>query len=89
MPAHQVTRALELERTRRFTELVAERLVANVRSFFTLWEGDVDLPSSRPEGARFRLVVAEYEEYWSTTSVPTTQCRPEKTVVSSSSSMSS
>ena len=27
------------------------------------WEGHVELPASRPEGARLRLVVAEFEEY--------------------------
>jgi hypothetical protein len=29
----------------------------------TLWQGTVTLPSDRPVHARYRLVVAEYEEY--------------------------
>lgn len=63
VPGNEVTRALELHHARRFTELAAEGLVRRVQSFLKLWEGDVDLPASRPEYARFRLVVAEFEEY--------------------------
>jgi hypothetical protein len=29
----------------------------------TLWQGTVTLPPHQPAGARYRLVVAEYEEY--------------------------
>jgi len=63
VPAHEVSRALELHHTRRFSELLADGLLGSVQSLFKLWEGEVSLPPSRPEGARFRLVVAEYEEY--------------------------
>jgi hypothetical protein len=63
VPAHEVTRALELHHARRFTELLSEGLLGGVQSVFRLWEGDVSLPARRPEDARYRLVVAEYEEY--------------------------
>ena len=29
----------------------------------TLWQGTVTLPANQPAGARYRLIVAEYEEY--------------------------
>jgi hypothetical protein len=62
-PADEVMRAMQLHRTRRFTDLAAEGLVGRVTAILKLWEGHVELPASRPEGARFRLVVAEFEEY--------------------------
>ena len=63
VPADEVTRALQLHHARRFTELVKEGLVGRLTSVFKLWEGDVQLPASPPSGSRFRLVVAEFEEY--------------------------
>jgi hypothetical protein len=61
-PADEVMRARELYRTRQFAELAAKELVGRVTSILKLWEGDVVLPAAQP-GARFRLVVAEFEEY--------------------------
>jgi hypothetical protein len=63
VPADEVTRALKLHHARRFTELVKEDLVGRLTSVFKLWEGDVELPASPASGSRFRLVVAEFEEY--------------------------
>jgi len=63
VPADEVTRALQLHRARRFTELAAEGLVGRLMAILKLWEGDVDLPARGPVGTRFRLVVAEFEEY--------------------------
>jgi hypothetical protein len=39
----------------------ASEVVDKVHLWLTLWEGDVTLPEA--DGARYRLVVAEYEEY--------------------------
>ena len=54
---------MQLHRTSRFTELAAEGLVGRVTAILKLWEGDVDLPANLPGDARFRLVIAEFEEY--------------------------
>jgi hypothetical protein len=61
--ADQITRALELHRSGRFSDLVAERLVDKIYLFRPLWEGSVTLPREPGEDARFRLVIAEFEEY--------------------------
>jgi hypothetical protein len=37
------------------------QIIDHIKMWQTLWEGDVTLPS--PDGARHRLVIAEYEEY--------------------------
>jgi len=37
--------------------------VASTPEWPTLWRGSVELPSTSPAGTRFRVVVAEYEEY--------------------------
>jgi hypothetical protein len=37
--------------------------VDTIFSFLLLWEGDVTLPRESAAGSRFRLVIAEYEEY--------------------------
>jgi hypothetical protein len=63
IPANEVARALELHHARRFDALLAEGLVDTGHYVTRLWEGDVSLPASRPAGSRFRLVIAEYEEY--------------------------
>jgi len=63
VPADEVTRALQLHHARRFTELAKEGLVGRLTAVLKLWEGDVELPASWAQGARFRLVVAEFEEY--------------------------
>ena len=47
----------------RHAELVSSGLVGALRGFFELWDGTVTLPEDPSPEARFRLVVAEYEEY--------------------------
>ena len=37
--------------------------MGRLTAVFKLWEGDVELPGGAAPGARFRLVVAEFEEY--------------------------
>lgn len=63
VPGDQIERGLELYKDRRFAELASERLVDKIFAFLTLWEGDVTLPPNAPADRRYRLVIAEYEEY--------------------------
>jgi hypothetical protein len=56
-------RATELLHFREFTALVDESLVKELFITPTLWEGTVRLPDAAGEGARYRLAIAEYEEY--------------------------
>jgi hypothetical protein len=56
----------DLERrfaTRAGTQAIDISHVQPVLLWPTLWQGTVTLPSDRPAHARYRLVVAEYEEY--------------------------
>jgi hypothetical protein len=46
-----------------YDALAQERLIDLIRALQTLWEGDVILPASAPTDGRYRLVIAEYEEY--------------------------
>jgi hypothetical protein len=55
--------ARELLATRDFERLAQDRLVDTVRAWQALWEGDVTLPTSPNEEVRYRLIIAEYEEY--------------------------
>jgi hypothetical protein len=57
----QQARALELVKARRYTELANEGLVAAILRT-PLWDGTVTLPEVLA-GARYRIVIAEYEEY--------------------------
>jgi len=61
--AAEKKRARRLLEGGRFEELVRSGLVSRVRVTPTLWEGAVTLPEPPGPGTRFRLVVAEYEEY--------------------------
>ena len=56
-------RAMDLVRHREFEALIDESLIDRVFITPTLWQGSVTLPESRDPGARYRLVIAEYEEY--------------------------
>ena len=56
-------RAMDLVRHREFEALIDENLIDRVFITPTLWQGSVTLPESRDPGARYRLVIAEYEEY--------------------------
>ena len=62
-PAPELARANELLAAGRHAELVSSGLVGALRGFFELWDGTVALPEEPSPEARFRLVVAEYEEY--------------------------
>jgi hypothetical protein len=56
------TKAVKLLRQRKFDDLLKENLVR----FFvkpTLWEGSVTLPDTPSGSVRYRLAIAEYEEY--------------------------
>jgi hypothetical protein len=68
LPAPQLARGTELLQQRRFTDLVTEGLVDRVFGFLTLWDGTVTFPQE--QDGRFRLVVAEYEEYLTDDSRP-------------------
>ncbi|MFO0887940.1 MAG: hypothetical protein U0790_02215 [Isosphaeraceae bacterium] len=63
VPGNQLARALELHRCRRFGDLVAEGLVDKIFTFPPLWRGTVTLPVEPSSNVRFRLVIAEFEEY--------------------------
>jgi hypothetical protein len=57
-------RAGELVKNRHFDRLTRENLLGP--AFFVsepLWNGNVILPTEHDEGIRYRLVIAEYEEY--------------------------
>jgi hypothetical protein len=58
--ATDVVRGHELLKDRRYGDVLSEDLVDKLFGFLTLWQGTVTLPA---EHGRFRLVVAEYEEY--------------------------
>jgi hypothetical protein len=54
----------ELVATRQFDHLVRENLVGSVFVISeSLWDGNITLPMQPGEGIRYRLVIAEYEEY--------------------------
>jgi hypothetical protein len=58
--AHARVRANDLLKHREFEALIEEGLIGHVFVTPTLWDGAVTLPDSP---ARYRLVIAEYEEY--------------------------
>ena len=60
---HAGIRADDLLKHREFEALIDEGLLGHVLVTPTLWQGTVTLPQSPSEAARFRLVIAEYEEY--------------------------
>jgi hypothetical protein len=60
--AKQQARALELVEAQRYTELANEGLIA-VLLRAPLWDGTVTLPNAPTPDARYRIVIAEYEEY--------------------------
>jgi hypothetical protein len=59
----EIARARELHQSRHFGQLVAEGLVDKLFPFSNLWRGTVTVPEDFSPEARFRLVVAEFEEY--------------------------
>ena len=56
-------RATELLHLREFTALVDENLLGELFVAPRLWNGTVRLPDATGEGTRYRLAIAEYEEY--------------------------
>jgi hypothetical protein len=60
---HQEFRAKELLHQREFAALLDERLIDKIFITPTLWDGDVTLPEPLKAGIRYRLAIAEYEEY--------------------------
>lgn len=61
----ELTRARQLLRERDFTALVKDNLGGQLFALPPLWEGTVTLPTATTGGQsqRYRLAVAEYEEY--------------------------
>jgi hypothetical protein len=61
--AHARVRADDLLQHREFEALIDEDLLGHIFVTPTLWEGTVTLPQFPGGTARYRLVIAEYEEY--------------------------
>jgi hypothetical protein len=57
------TQSEKLLQERKFELLLNQGLLSNVFMAPPLWEGTVTLPEASGPGARYRLVIAEYEEY--------------------------
>jgi hypothetical protein len=62
LAAPAVARARTLAAAREFRTIAAEGLIDAVIGFAPLWQGTVTLPEA-PGSSRYRLVIAEYEEY--------------------------
>jgi hypothetical protein len=56
-------RAKELLKAREFEALIDEGLISQIFVSPTLWEGSVTLPAPTAAATRYRLAIAEYEEY--------------------------
>lgn len=56
-------RATELLKAREFEALIQESLISQIFVSPTLWEGSVTLPARTAAATRYRLAIAEYEEY--------------------------
>ena len=61
--AKQKARANQLLAARDFDTLLKESLIETIYEWPALWSGSIDLPSAPTPNARYRVVVAEYEEY--------------------------
>jgi hypothetical protein len=59
----QRARATQLLQQRQFDVLIKEELIGTVHITPTLWAGSVTLPQAPGGQTRYRLVIAEYEEY--------------------------
>ncbi|MDD5718845.1 MAG: hypothetical protein PHQ53_04080 [Candidatus Krumholzibacteria bacterium] len=62
-PNRARVRATDLLRHREFQALIDEGLIDHIFVTPTLWEGTVTLPQAPGGTARYRLAIAEYEEY--------------------------
>ena len=56
-------RAVKLEATREYEKILKGSLVDKILTAPTLWKGSIKLPEAPSADTRFRLVIAEYEEY--------------------------
>jgi hypothetical protein len=63
LSARAKKRATELVKTREFEALLDEKLIDHVFITPRLWDGTVTLPGAAPKDTRYRLAIAEYEEY--------------------------
>ena len=63
VPPQQLVRAKKLVASRNFVEAAKTGVIDSVLAFFRIWDGDVILPSTPDPDRRYRLVIAEYEEY--------------------------
>jgi hypothetical protein len=61
--AREQKRAKTLLANRAFDDIARADLIGRIRVVPALWEGTVALPASQAPETRYRLVVAEYEEY--------------------------
>lgn len=61
--AQDLVRATRLVAGRRFVEAAQTGVLDSVLGFLQIWDGDVVLPAVPAPDARYRLVIAEYEEY--------------------------
>jgi len=61
--AKQRARAKQLLKRQKFDLLLKENLINAIFITPTLWEGSVTVPQTPGVDARYRLVIAEYEEY--------------------------
>jgi hypothetical protein len=61
--ARRISQVNRLRVERRFDRVLAENLIDHLVYFPPLWDGSVTLPEAPGEGRRYRLVVAEFEEY--------------------------
>jgi hypothetical protein len=58
-----LVRAKKLVASRNFVEAAKTGVLDSVLGIFRIWDGDVHLPAVPDQDSRYRLVIAEYEEY--------------------------
>ena len=62
-PAAQKARATKLVREREFEAVIQEGLIDKIFRTPAMWDGSVTLPQKPGVSTRYRLAIAEYEEY--------------------------
>jgi hypothetical protein len=63
VPGDRIGRAIQLQSERRFEQLARDQLADALFRTPPLWSGTVALPPGADPAGRYRIVVAEYEEY--------------------------
>ncbi len=63
VPADRQMRAVRLQQERKYDVLLRENLAEKLFYVVPLWAGEVTLPEEPGGDSRYRLVIAEYEEY--------------------------